>query len=327
MKTVFHAMALVALGATFLASSGCKLVCKENEEEKGGQCIGKSLTRFEGTSDTKSVPFSSGQTVAVKGLFGHVHVVKGSTAGNITVTFSPFDYEGYDEKDLATRQMSEGLNPHIDSGADIVVQVERVGSTTSGLGCDVTLELPPDFDGGLVLDNAGLGTLASHNEFDVTADYVASATNVRINANSKLSDCYLQGADTVKSTTVTCGDVITVLDVADEVNITSQSNGNFDDPSVVLRVSSVAAGAKGGSIVTPEGGISATFPSTGDYAVQAYAPNGAVDMGSPPASCNVQEAGTGSKTLTCGGGSPIFKLQTDGENATFQKGQITVAYK
>ena len=44
----------------------------------------------------------------------------------------------------------------------------------------------------------------------------------------------------------------------------------MDDPSVVLRVASVSAGAKGGKIrVNDEGSIDATFPASGNYSVHA----------------------------------------------------------
>lgn len=330
MKTVFQTLAFVALGAVVFSTTGCKLTCSESEEEKGGQCIAKSLTKFEGTASSQSSPFTTGQTVAVKGLFGHIKVVQGSTAGEVKVNFQPFDYQGYDEKDLATSQMNDNLSVSLTTDADnnIVAQVQRVGSSSTGLGCDVTLEVPSDFDGRLVLDNLGAGTFASHGEFDVTAEYVGSATSVSIKADAGVSNCTLKGSPTVRKTDVTCGDVVTVTNVSDDVNITSKSSGNFDDPSVILSVASISDSATGGKITVSEGGIQATFPATGNYAVQASAPKGNVDMGTAPSGCGVQEAASTAKTLTCGSGAAVYQLSTDGENGSvFTEGNITLAYK
>lgn len=333
MRTVFQALAFLALGTSLFATSGCKVACGPDEEEQGSKCVGKSLTKFVGTPVSKQATIQVDGTVAVKGLFGHIKVVQGSNPGKIDVTFQPFDYEGYDEKDLATRQMNENLGLKIIEGAETVVQVERIGESTTGLGADIEVALPSDFTGRLVLDNLGAGTFSSGGEsaYDINAAYVASAKEVSLNSPKGISDCTVQGAATVKKTTVTCGDVIKVFGVSDDVTIISKSKGNFDDPSIELSIASISDTAVGGKITVPEGGILATFPATGTYAVQAWAPNGLVDLGTAPTGCVTEEAAAGSKTLTCGT-SPkaIYELKTDGVSGpdeVFQQGDIKISYK
>lgn len=328
MKQLFGTLALGLVGIALLGSSGCKLVCKENEQEKGGECIGKSLTKFDGTDVPKTVAYQAGGNVSVSTVYGNVTIESGAPAGKVEVIFKPFDFEGYDEKELATRQMNENLSLNITEGADIEVSAGRKGDPTNGLGASVTVKLPPDFNGNLTILNHGDGPLANAGEFDVDVNAVASAKTVTLTNKASLGDCAVKGATSVVSTGVTCHGKVTVTGVADDVNITTDGEG-MDDPSVVLRVASVSAGAKGGKItVSEEGSIDATFPTSGNFSVHASAPLGAVDPGAPPATCTMTEASTTDKTVACGSGGATYDLFTNGENGSvFLEGNITLKYQ
>ncbi|MBK7580905.1 MAG: hypothetical protein IPI67_11930 [Myxococcales bacterium] len=328
MKHFFGTLTLALVGLSLLGASGCKLVCKDNEEDNGSTCIAKSTTKFNGTEVNKSVDYQAGGSVTVSAVYGKVSIEGGAAAGKVEVVFKPFDFEGHDEKELATRQMNENLSLNINEGANIDVTAGRTGEPTNGLGTSITIKLPPEFDGNLTVLNQGDGPLANAGEFDVDIASVQKAATVTLTNKSSLGDCTVQGAPSVLVTSVQCGHKVTVLGVSDDVNITTDGAG-FDDPSVVLRVASISATAKGGSItVADKGSIEATFPASGNYSVHGSAPKGAVDPGAPPASCAVTEGSAADKNVACGTGGPTYSLTTNGENDTvFQEGNIKLFYK
>lgn len=328
MKQLFGTLALGLMGVALFATGGCKLTCKENEQESGGECIGKSLTKFDGTDVSKTVPYQAGGSVTVSTVYGNVTIENGAPAGKVEVIFKPFDFEAYDEKELAIRQMNENLSLNINEGANIDVTAARTGDPSNGLGASVTVRLPPEFDGNLTILNHGDGPLANAGEFDVDVKGVGQGKTLTLTNKSSLGDCSVNGAASILSTGVTCHGKVSVLGVSDDVNITTDGEG-MDDPSVVLRVAAVSAGAKGGKItVNEEGSIDATFPATGNFSVKAKAPLGAVDPGAPPASCTVSETAAADKTVACGTGGPIYDLFTNGENGSvFLEGNIKLSYK
>jgi len=331
MKHFFGTFALGLMGFTLLAVNGCKLSdCGKDEKEgSDGVCLqGKSLTKFDGTDVSKTVDYQAGGSLTVATAYGNVTIEGGAPAGKVEVIFKPFDFEAYDEKDLATRQMNENLVLTIKDGANIDVSAGRQGDPTNGLGASVTVKLPPEFDGNITIQNDGDGPLANDGEFDVNVNAVAKAKTVTLNNKASLGDCSVSGAATVVSTGVTCHGKVSVVGVSDDVNITTDGEG-MDDPSVVLRVASVSAGAKGGKIrVNDEGSIDATFPASGNYSVHASAPLGAVDTGAPPASCTVSESAAADKTVACGSGGPAYDLFTNGTNGeVFLEGNVKLSYK
>lgn len=329
MKKVFGTLTLGLLGFALLGTSGCKVTdCGPEEKESGGACIqGKSLTKFDGTDVSKTVSYQGGD-VTIATVYGNVTVEGGAASGTVEVIFKPFDFEAYDEKELATRQMNENLLLTIQDGANVNVTAARQGNPTNGLGASVTVKLPADFAGNLTIMNHGDGPLANAGEFDVDVKSVSQAKTVTLTNKASLGDCYVSGAASVVSTGVTCHGKVSVLGVSDDVNITTDGEG-MDDPSVVLRVASVSAGAKGGKItVADEGSIDATFPASGNYSVHASAPLGAVDTGAPPATCTVSEAAASDKKVTCGSDGPAYDLFTNGENGSvFLEGNIVIKYQ
>jgi hypothetical protein len=331
MKHFFAPLTLGLMALSLVATSGCKLSdCDPNQEEDAdGVCVqGKSLTKFDGTDVPKTVSYQAGGSVTVSAVYGNVTIEGGAAAGTVEVIFKPFDFEAYDEKELATRQMNENLDLKIADGANIDVTAARKGDPTNGLGTSVTIKLPPEFDGNLTVLNHGDGPLANAGEFDVDIKAVAGAKTVTLTNKSALGDCSVNGAASVVSTGVTCHGKVAVLGVSDDVNITTDGEG-MDDPSVVLRVVGVSAAAKGGKVsVTDEGSIDATFPASGSYSVHASAPSGAVDPGAPPASCTVSETTAADKTVACGSGGPVYDLSTNGTNGSvFLEGNVKLSYK
>lgn len=258
MKHFFGTLALGLMTFTLVGTSGCKLSdCGADEQEgSDGACIqGKSLSKFDGTDVSKTVDYQAGGSVTISTVYGNVTIEGGAPAGKVEVIFKPFDFEAYDEKELATRQMNENLNLHIQDGANIDVTAARKGSPSNGLGTSITVKLPPEFDGNLTVMNHGDGPLANDGEFDVEVNAVASAKTVTVTNEASLGDCTVNGGASVVSTGVTCRDDVMVHGVSDDVNISTEAD-------VMLSVGKVSPTAKGGKVaVSGSGNIEATFPA------------------------------------------------------------------
>ncbi|MBI3204376.1 MAG: hypothetical protein HYZ29_22765 [Myxococcales bacterium] len=258
MKHFFGTLALGLMTFTLVGTSGCKLSeCGADEQEgSDGACIqGKSLSKFDGTDVSKTVDYQAGGSVTISTVYGNVTIEGGAPAGKVEVIFKPFDFEAYDEKELATRQMNENLNLHIQDGANIDVTAARKGSPSNGLGTSITVKLPPEFDGNLTVMNHGDGPLANDGEFDVEVNAVASAKTVTVTNEASLGDCTVNGGASVVSTGVTCRDDVMVHGVSDDVNISTEKD-------VMLSVGKVSPSAKGGKVaVSGSGNIEATFPA------------------------------------------------------------------
>jgi hypothetical protein len=258
MKQLFSTLALGLMTFTLVGTSGCKLSdCDPGQQEDSdGVCIqGKSLTKFDGTDVPKSVPYQAGGSVTISTVYGNVTVEGGAPAGTVEVIFKPFDFEAYDEKELATRQMNENLDLQLHDGANVDITAARKGSPTNGLGTSITVKLPPEFDGNLTIMNQGEGPLANDGEFDVEVNTVAKAKTVTVTNKAALGDCTVNGAASVLSTGVSCRDDVMVHGVSDDVNITTEAD-------VMLSVAQVSPSAKGGKVnVTGSGNIEATFPA------------------------------------------------------------------
>ncbi len=217
MKHFFGTLALGLMTFTLVGTSGCKLSdCGADEQEgSDGACIqGKSLSKFDGTDVSKTVDYQAGGSVTISTVYGNVTIEGGAPAGKVEVIFKPFDFEAYDEKELATRQMNENLNLHIQDGANIDVTAARKGSPSNGLGTSITVKLPPEFDGNLTVMNHGDGPLANDGEFDVEVNAVASAKTVTVTNEASLGDCTVNGGASVVSTGVTCRDDVMVHGVS-----------------------------------------------------------------------------------------------------------------
>ena len=324
MRTAFVSLTFLTLGVALFAG-GCKNTCSETD--KGSQCTSKSVTNFVGTPVDQDLDYAGGD-LTVDSVYGNVTIQEGGVAGKVHVTFQPFDYEGYDEKDLATRQMNTDLDLNTNLTGGVNVTTGRHDST-NGLGANISITIPNDFSGIINVHNRGSGPLGGKNhEFDVSVLGVGQATSVTVNNDSDLGDTDVEGKPSVTSTTVNAHEAVTVKNVADNVNISTDGTG-LGDPGVILSIASISAGAAGGTITSQEGGITATFPATGNYSIQASAPNGAVTEGTVPSGCNVQTAAATAKTVTCGATlGPNYKLTTNGKNDdVFREGDILLSYK
>lgn len=293
------AAATVSLGAL-----GCSVVCVE--DATGTKCTAKSLKRFDGAAQPPQlVDRAPGAPLTVNVLYGNVLVQRGASSGKVEVHFQPFVYAGHDEQAIANQQLTQNLRTSVQAAGGVTVTVGRDGGS-NGLGADTIVRIPDDFDGPLTVINQGGGPL---NQFELKVEFVGKSSALNITNQSLLGNCWVQGAPTVRSTTVQCGEDIAVFDVSDDVNITNTDDSHdVDAPAIVLRLNSVSPQARGGRVISTSGAVQATFPAAGGYVINAKSPvKGVVQEGGLPAGCTKQEASPSAKTITCRGG-PAYEV-------------------
>lgn len=292
---------LIALSTAATGLIGCQVGCIE--DGSGTTCGAKSLERFDGPPPAVQVfDRVPGAPVTIDVLYGDV-VVQRSVSGKIEVQFAPFVYAGYGERARADQQLSQNLRTTTTTGGGVLASVRREGGT-NGLGANVVVRLPDDFDGPLTIVNHGSGPL---NHFDVKVESVGRASAISVTNRSELGTCWIQGAPSVRRTTVQCAEDISVFDVAGTLSIENlEKRHDADTPAVTLRLAGVAA--PGGRVSTVSGTIAATFPGAGGYVITARSPvKGVVQEGTLPQSCAKEETSPAQKTIRCGQG-PSYEL-------------------
>jgi hypothetical protein len=294
---------IFAASASLLTTPGCQVGCIE--DGSGTTCTAKSLERFDGAPPpVTQLDRAPGAPVTIDVLYGNV-LVQRSASGKVEAQFAPFVYAGHGEKAYADQQLSQNLRTSATAAGGVVVSVRREGGS-NGLGANTVVRLPDDFDGPLNIVNHGGGPL---NHFDVRVEFVARASAITVTNNSQLGRCWVQGAPSVRSTTVQCGEEISVFDVSDEVNINNlEKRHDAQTPAITLRLAGVAPGSRGGRVVSASGAIVATFPGAGGYVISAKSPvKGQVSEGAAPANCAKEVAGPAAKTIRCGNG-PVYEV-------------------
>lgn len=333
MKTGLWFLGMTVLGAGLMtAAAGCELGACEDEaepaasdagsgaeetegnessEDKEGCVQFESLKKFVGTSETKQVSWATGGKVRIDSRNGRVVVKAGSAADLISVEFTPFSWRGHTKRDEAVAEIENKLEKVADGDGSggALVKTSRKSGSTSGLGADIVVTLPSNFDGILEIEQ--------DNGF-VEVQSVASASAISL-TNTGAGDCEISAGPSVKSTTVKCDFDIAVYNVADAVSVHSTGLGDVD-----VALASVAAGSAGGSVKADKGSVKFTVPGSDVFSVQATA-TGTVDMGTPPSGCTVNEAAANSKTLACGTGGPNYVV-TAGADTSFEE-DVTVAYR
>lgn len=301
-------LALAVSGMTaLLGASGCEVKNCETADGKNAVCAA-SLTRFEADDiDMDPIAYTPGTDVTVHGNYGDIHVVEGA-AGEVRVKLEPFNYRGHDEEAAARKELEDNADytfEENDSG--IYVETERHDSKT-GLGADITVYLPPEFDGKLALVNASDGPV---NPGDIDADFVGAASSLDV-ATKSLGDCTVNGAPSVLTTRATCDGEIAITNVSNGGTISSKGLGG----GVRLVLAGLTDGA-GGNVTTEDGDITVRFPEGAIFTVSALATeDGKVSASALEETCVADSAAESSASFTCGDtqGDPHFTVTagTDG---------------
>ena len=324
MRTRLPLLAALSFAPIALSSSACQVACIE--DGSGTTCTAKSLKRFDGTPTSQAFDYVPGSPVTIDVEYGNITVGR-SASGRVEVAFQPFEYAAHDDAAGAQRRLAQNLQVGAVAQNGIVVSARRAGGS-NGLGANAIVRLPDQFNGPLNVVNRGAGPI---NEFEVRIEFVGQASALQVTNQSDLGDCWVQGAPSVRSTTVQCGDVVSVFDVSDAVTISNnERRHNARGPAVTLRMASISPGSPGGKITSASGPVNATFPAAGGYTVTAQSPvRGVVQEGALPPACKKSEAGPNNKTIACGQG-PTYAI-TAGTAPSYvkdgQDGNVVLAYR
>ena len=275
------ALSAIGVMALVFGSLGCEASECDNEETGAdGVCL-ESLTRFEGTADTQSQPYTSGATVSIDSENGRVRVVQGTSA-DVVGTFEPFVLRGAStsEEDVAADLARLTGVVSLD-GSNVVVNVERESGSQFTLGADVLVELPSTFDGILSVNQ-------ENGQTDV--DFVGSAIGVLVTSDNGGCDVETGSA---RDISVSC------------------DNGDLERPDF----GGISDSVNGSGFSTGNGSITLALPAGGVFSVQAQALGGGeVVINGAPATCPVNEASPSAKTVSCNGATaadPIYQATAE----------------
>jgi hypothetical protein len=295
MRTLLSAVSVFSLGISSLLLGGCEVTDCKTDEGEDAKCA-ESLKAFEATESVETVPYVDGANLTIKGLYGDIAILSG-TAGKLTTTFKPFNYRGHD----------------LDGTGDVAITTDR-HDATNGLGSHITVRLPPEFNGILIVENEGNGVI---NQGLIDVQSVGEATTLNV-TNHGLGRCnVLRGEDDEPSIVSNLNDVnvrceadIFVRGVNDNVVVRSVSPSFHSD--VRVDIVGVSPDAIGGSIIGENSNVQVTFPSAGDYSVAASAGADASMSKVEAGECEVSADDETELSLTCGAGGPIYEISATG---------------
>lgn len=274
------------LAAVAITIAGCELTAK-------------STKRFEANPESVDVPWVSGQDLIVDARNGVINVEPGAE-GVVRVTFAPFTYRGYDEEAAAMIEMDESLTKvaEVDPGTDglsfVSVKALKDGAGSSSLGADLTITVPPEFDGGIFIDQ-GNG--------DVDINAVGQAVELGVD-NHGTGNCLIDGAPSVIATHAWC-DGVSVSNVSNFLDIQADGLGG----NAFVSLASIS-GSTSGTVYTEDGDIVFDVPAADGVTIDALAVDegAVVNAGSPPDGCFVNDIGANEKAILCDSG-PVYELR------------------
>jgi hypothetical protein len=293
MTKPLSSLGVLCLGVAMLtAGVGCEAQDCDVETGDGevqqGVCL-KSLKRFRAANPiVGQAVWAPGAPIMINGINGDIDLVPGS-GNTVVATFEPWVFRAYDTPREEALQDLAALEGIVQGDADgvsgaVFVQSRRNGTVPSTLGADITVEIPPGFDGALRVDQRN-GT--------TDIDFSGNATGVTLKSDN--GGCRVSASATATTLDLFC-----------------------DNGDLSVNVPGVPVGAGTRNIHTDLGDIGLSFagtPAGTKFVVQAFAPGGTVDTGNAAsAGCTVNEAGAGSKTVLCNGGAegdPLYKVNAD----------------
>jgi len=274
-----------------LAASGCELAKCGGDAGNGAMCIkATSLVRYEGDAlEPDAMPYTPGTDVSVHDVYGNIHVVEGEP-GILRVKFEPFNYRAYDAESAAREEIVSSFESGFaltDTG--FLAQTGRHDGS-NGLGADVTLYLPPEFDARITAVSHGEGPV---NPGDLNVEFAGHARYLTVQTNS-LGDCTVHDAPSGEWTDARCDGDITITNVTGGATITGTGLGSI--------VTYAPIDLYDGNISNQDGDIDMTFPEDGIFYVSAYTgSDGSIDAPMLEERCAGTNTSDTSKTFFCGG--------------------------
>jgi hypothetical protein len=317
MRTLLSALSVFSLSVSSLLLGGCEVSDCKTDEGEDAKCA-ESLKAFEATEIVETVPYVDGANLTIKGLYGDIAILPG-TAGKVSTTFKPFNYRGHDQEEDARRELGENLDlvvdHDLDGTGDVTITTDR-HDAKNGLGSHITVRLPPEFNGILIVENQGEGVI---NQGLIDVQFVGEATTLNV-TNHGLQLCsVLRGDDDEPSIVSNLNDVnvqceadIIVRGVSDNVVVRSVSPSFHSD--VVVDIVGVSPDAAGGSIIGDNSNVQVTMPAGGDYNVTASAGAGARISKVEAGECEAPTNDESELSLACGAGGPIYEISATGDD-------------
>lgn len=117
--------------------------------------------RYESSPRTVNAPYTAGQAIHIVSPNGDVKVVVGGT-GQVAVTFQPFILDKKNNDAAAKNAMDTQLTTSASaSTGEVLVQATRASGASGGLGADVTVTVPSNFNGAFRVDQGNGDTNVS----------------------------------------------------------------------------------------------------------------------------------------------------------------------
>jgi hypothetical protein len=309
MRTLFASVSVLSLFA--LSLGACEVTDCKTEEGNDAKCA-ESLEVHEGEPQSETLAYEVGQNITIQGIYGDIYVTGGDEA-EVGVTFKPFNYRGNSQDEEAQLELAENLDLAVTSDAEGITISAGRHDATNGLGSHITVTLPPEFNGTLVVQNEGDGPI---NQGHIDIQYVAEATTLNV-VNHGLEHCWVLRADgmddvpiepsLLTDTDVRCAADIYVRGVNDNVYIDSRDPAFHSD--VVVEIASISASATGGEIKGADSDVRVYFPVAGDYGISASAGENGAHIGTVrPGDCEEVSSDETSAELTCGAGGPVYQV-------------------
>jgi hypothetical protein len=310
-------VSLLSVAVASVALGGCEVTDCKTEEGKDAKCA-ESLEAYEATPEVSDTDYVAGASLTIDGVYGDITILPGE-AGTVSTTFKPFNYRGHSQETDARLELDENLDLSMDTDADgnITVTTERHGAT-NGLGSHITVRIPPEFDGTLIVKNSGDGVI-NQGLIDIQTTAEAKTLNV---VNHGLGNCQVLAGEKdepsiVSSLTdvdVRCEASILVRGVNDNVVVLGESSAFHND--IIVEIMSIGPSATGGQIDGPNSSVQVTFPVAGDYEVVTHASDegtriARVETGDCDAPVNDET----DLQLTCGAGGPVYDVSASDDDA------------
>ncbi len=311
MRAMLASISVLAVSACALLTAGCESDECKDADGNDATCF-SSLKEFAGPEQELEVDYTEGANLTIDGLYGSITVEEGS-AGVVKTTFAPFNFRGHDKQDEALQEMEDNLllDMTADDDGNVLVSSDRTDSKTGNLGAVITVQLPPEFSGVLIVKNAGNGGI---NQGSISVKSVGQASTLNV-VNHGLENCnILRGDDdgvvppsTLTDTDVRCEADITVRGVNDNVLVQSR-DADFHS-NVRVEIASISPDAIGGEISGDNSSIEVILPVEGDYGVTASVSGPDAHIGQlETADCETVSSEETSLELSCGAGGPTYTV-------------------
>lgn len=326
MRTLLNAVSVLSLCASALVLAGCEVTDCKTDDGEDAKCA-ESLQAYEAIEQVEETDYVDGASVTIKGLYGDIAILPGDS-GTVSTTFKPFNYRGHSQETDARRELAENLDLDVSADADgnISVTTSR-HDATNGLGSHITLRIPPEFNGTLIVQNEGDGVI---NPGLIDVKTVADATTLNV-LNHGLGLCSVLRGDEDEPSIVSnlvdvdvrCESDIIVRGVNDNVVVKSTNAAFHSD--VVVEIVGVSADAVGGSISGENSNVQLTMPLAGDYEVVASVGSDARINQVDTADCEVSIDEETELQFVCGAGGPVYDVSaTDDDTDDDDSSRVNV---